>query len=232
MDLKDARVLIVGGTGVLGGRLATSLVGQGANVVLSGRDHERAAEAAETAGAQASLVLDLLDVESVPDVVDQAIELLGGLDAVIVASGLAAFGGVGDESAVVSEELFAVNALGPMAVVGAAAQRMEKGCIAAITGIIADLPTAGIAAYGASKAALKAYLMATRKELRRRKITVFEISPPHMDTGLVDRAIAGTPPKMGAGADVDKVVDRIVEGLVNDNTLLSADVKSGKVELS
>lgn len=232
MQLKDARVLIIGGTGVLGGRLATSLVGEGANVVLSGRQTERVEKAAEDAGAKGSVVLDLLDVESIPDALDQASETLGGLDAVIVASGLAAFGGVDEETAVVAEELFAVNALGPMVVLAAAAQRMERGTVAAITGIIADLPTAGIATYGASKAALGAYLTATRKELRRRKITVFEISPPHMDTGLVDRAIAGTPPKMGEGADVDAVVARIVEGLGNDSTRLSANVKTGQTELS
>lgn len=232
MQLKDARVLIIGGTGVLGGRLAASLVGEGAEVVLSGREKQRAEQAAEAAGAKSSVVLDLLDVESIPGALDQASEALGGLDAVIVASGLAAFGGVDEETAVVAEELFAVNALGPMVVLAAVAKRMEHGTLAAITGIIADLPTAGIATYGASKAALAAYLTATRKELRRRKITVFEISPPHMDTGLVDRAIAGTPPKMGEGADVAAVVARIVEGLDNDSTRLSADAKTGQTELS
>ncbi len=232
MQLKDARVLIIGGTGVLGGRLALSLVGEGAKVILSGRESKRAERAAEAAGAKAAIVLDLLDVESIPDALDRVCEALGGLDAVIVASGLAAFGGVEEETAVVAEELFAVNALGPMVVLAAAATRMERGTIAAITGIIADLPTAGIATYGASKAALAAYLSAARKELRRRKITVFEISPPHMDTGLVDRAIAGTPPAMGRGADVDAVVARIVEGLGNDSTRLSADVKTGETELS
>ena len=232
MQLENARVLIIGGTGVLGSRLAASLAEKGAAVVISGRDEERTAQAAEAAAAKGGLVLDLLDVESISGVVEEANQTLGGLDAVIVASGLAAFGGVDEETAVVAEELFAVNALGPMVVLAEASKRMERGTIAAITGIIADVPTAGIATYGASKAALAAYLAATRKELRRRKITVFEISPPHMDTGLVDRAIAGTAPKMGAGADVDGVVARIVEGLENDSLRLSADVKTGEVELS
>lgn len=51
-----------------------------------------------------------------------------------------------------------------------------------------------MAPYSASKAALTGYLTALRHEVRRARITVLDVRPPHLETGLVERAIAGSAP--------------------------------------
>ena len=53
-----------------------------------------------------------------------------------------------------------------------------------------------MAAYSASKAALTAFDRVARLEARRRDIRVIDIRPPHTETGLAGRPIAGSAPKL------------------------------------
>ena len=48
------------------------------------------------------------------------------------------------------------------------------------------------------------------REMRRRRIDVIDARPPHTETGLANRAIAGMPPKMPIGLSPDVVAARIV----------------------
>lgn len=233
MELRNARVLVVGASGVLGGAIADRLHAAGASVVVAGRDPQRLGAVAERVEAVASLELDLVDVEACAAVVQQAASALGGLTGIVVASGVAAFGPAREEDDVVVEELFAVNTLGPIALVRASLEHLgEGGAIAVISAVLADVPTAGMASYSASKAATSAYLTALRREVRRDKITVFDARPPHMETGLADRALAGTPPRMPQGHDVDEVVALIVQGIAEGKSELVADLKAGTVSLT
>ena len=177
-------------------------------------------------------MLDLVDVEACASVVTEAAEALGGLDGLVIATGSAAFGAAKDEDDAVVEELFAVNSLGPMAVIRAALPHLNSGgAIAVISAVLVDRPVAGMAAYSASKAAISAYLTALRRELRRERVSVLDARPPHMDTGLADRALAGDPPKMPKGHDVDEVIDSIVRGLQEGSSELVAVSQSGGIEL-
>jgi len=232
MQLHDARVLVVGASGVLGGALAERLAQQGAKLALTARNTARLSAIAEKVGASARFELDLVDLEACTQVVKEAADQLGGLDAIVVASGVAAFGPAREESDVVVEELFAVNTLGPIALVRAALPHLSSGSVVAvITAVLADVPTAGMASYSASKAALSAYLTALRRELRRDGITVLDARPPHMETGLADRALAGDVPRMPKGHDVEEVVGLIVQGMADGKSELVADLRTGTVLL-
>lgn len=232
MNLEQAKVLVVGATGVLGSQLATELSRRGAQLVVTGRDADRLSAAVEGIATEGQLILDVVDVDACATVVAEAARLLGGLDAIVVAVGVAAFGPARDDSDVVIEELFATNALGPMALCRAALGQLGPGgCIAVLTAVLADVPTAQMAAYSASKAALSAYLTALRREVRRDKITVLDARPPHMETGLADRALAGVAPKMGAGHDIDEVIELIVNGIADGRSELVADLAAHTVTL-
>lgn len=232
MELQNARVLVVGASGVLGGAIADRLHAAGASLVVAGRDPQRLGAVAERVEAVSALELDLVDVEACAAVVHRAASDLGGLTGIVVASGVAAFGPAREEEDVVVEELFAVNTLGPIALVRASLEHLgEGGAIAVISAVLADVPTAGMASYSASKAATSAYLTALRREVRRTKITVLDARPPHMETGLADRALAGTPPRMPQGHDVDEVVSLIVQGIEEGKSELVADLKTGSVSL-
>lgn len=212
MELTGARSLVVGATGVLGGSLARALNDAGARLVVTGRDAGRLAALAEM--SEATIELDLLDTAAARAAVAEAAERLGGLDLVVVATGVAGFGSAAETSDAVVEELFAVNTLGPVAVLSSAVPQMERGgALVALSAVLADAPMAGMAAYSASKAGLSGYLGALRREVRRQGLGVFDVRPPHLDTGLADRALSGTPPRLPEGYDVDDLVAHVLRGL-------------------
>lgn len=215
MDLSGARTLVIGGTGVLGRALGLALHEAGARLVVTGRDEGRLAAAVDH--AEETYTLDLLDLDGCRSVVTRATERLGGLDLVVVATGVAGFGSASETPDAVTEELFAVNTLGPIAVISQAAGTLgQGGALVVITAILADAPMAGMAPYSASKAALSAYLVALRREVRRAGVNVLDVRPPHMETGLAGRAVAGEAPKLPAGYDVDAFVRLVVEGIRSD----------------
>jgi NAD(P)-dependent dehydrogenase (short-subunit alcohol dehydrogenase family) len=225
MDTKDARVLVVGASGALGGELARRLHENGARVVAAGRDPERTRAVAEDVGTD-PLTLDVVDVEACAATVAAAVEQLGGLDLLLVTVGVAAFGKAAELDEAVAEELYAVDVLGPVALVRAAIPHLREssGTVAVISAVLADLPTSGMADYSAAKAALATWLQVLRRE-ERRSLRVLDVRPPHLDTGLETRALAGEPPRLPAGRPAGEVVDLVLQAIREDKTELVVDGK-------
>lgn len=225
MEISGSRILVAGATGVIGGKLAEALSKGGAELFLAGRDEAALGTIGERLGA-GTVALDYSDPDSVSAAVEAAVSGLGGLDAVVVATGAVAFGEARDLDPEVLTRLIEANATGPMHLISDSLQRLEPGgSIVAITAVVAEFPTAGMAAYSASKASLAAFLSALRREVRR-QFTVLEVSPGHMETGFAGRALAGDPPAMPEGEDVDELVKVIVEGMVEDRREIRYDIRS------
>jgi short-subunit dehydrogenase len=229
VDISGARALVAGATGVLGGGIARALHGEGARVALAGRDEQKLAALADELGGAPTSVFDALDLKRCAAAVDESADALGGLDVVVVAIGVAAFGPADAADDAVTEHLLAVNTKAPMALARAGVARMtDGGAVAVLSAILADYPTAGMAAYSASKAGLSAWLTAVRPELRRRGVTVFDVRPPHIETGLAGRAIAGPAPPMKAAATVDELVTLVVDGIRAGRRELRYDLQKGE----
>ena len=230
MELAGARVLVAGATGVLGGALARGLAEAGARVALAGRDGDRLGALAGELGGAPAFAADAVDVDAVRAAVDGAAGALGGLDAVVVAWGVVAFGPAAEADDAVTEELFAVNTLAPMSLVRAALPHLaDGGAVVLLSAIVADAPTLGMAEYSASKAALSAWAAVLRRELRSRAVAVLDVRPPHVDTGLVDRALAGTPPRLPAGHDRDELVTAVLDGMREGSKEVVLDPREGRL---
>nr|WP_218119937.1 SDR family NAD(P)-dependent oxidoreductase [Actinopolyspora mzabensis] len=231
--MRNKNVLIVGASGVLGGKLAHKLHEAGTRTYLAGRDRNELATVSEELDGAAYSTFEAIDTDSCHRVVDTAAESLAGLDLVLIATGVAAFGRTAEAEDAVTEHLLTINALAPIVLARAALPHLERsgGTLAAISAILADYPTAEMADYSASKAALSAWLTATRREMRRRGVDVFDIRPPHMETGLVDRALSGTPPRMPPPADIDEVVETIVSGIRDSAHELRYDLEEQRLRL-
>ncbi|MFA9565771.1 MAG: SDR family NAD(P)-dependent oxidoreductase, partial [Acidimicrobiales bacterium] len=112
------------------------------------------------------------------------------------------------------DELFLTNTFVPIMLAKAALGRLgEGGAIVNISGVIAEQNLPGMAAYGASKAAIRSFDEAFGREARRKKVRVLDARPPHTETGLVDRSIEGDAPRMPEGMAPEAVAATICQAL-------------------
>lgn len=222
-------MLVLGGSGVLGGEIAAELSRRGATIVLVGRNEDRLKARAEAIGPEtATIVADLSQGATATTVVDTAAALIGGLDGVVNAMGTVAFGEFAVLADDVFDELVASNYTGPLRVIRAALDHLDGGFVVSISGIVAETPVAGMAAYSGVKAALSVTTRALARELRRRGVHVLDARPPHTETGLADRPLAGTAPRLPPGLDPPFVARTIVAALeAGQRELAGSDFVSG-----
>jgi cyclic-di-GMP-binding biofilm dispersal mediator protein len=210
--LSGLVVAVVGASGELGSRIARGAAERGAHLVLVGRDEQRLHGILEGASV---VVGDVADADLGDRVVAAAVERHGGLDGLVNAAGVVAFGPLLETADEVLEELFLTNVLGPLflvrRVVPALAER--RGFVVQLSAVVAETPLPGMAAYAASKAALTAADRALARELRRSGVDVVDVRPPHTETGLAGRPLAGTAPPLPRGLDPDDVVRHILDAI-------------------
>jgi short-subunit dehydrogenase len=218
-NLSGLSVLVAGASGGLGAPITQRLADAGASLTLVGRDVSRLRQI----GVEATFVqADLAKAGAANTAVVQAVEANAGLDGVVVASGVVAFGSAVEVPDDVLVEMFTINTLAPIRLLRAAAEHLRASAaagndafFATISAVVAEQPMAGMAAYSASKAALSAYDAAAARELRRAKVRVLDIRPPHTETGLAQRPVFGQAPRLPEGLSPSAVADRVVAAIVD-----------------
>lgn len=213
-DLNAAVVAVVGATGGLGREIVAALSRRGATVVRCSR----------SGGSDSDLTIDLRDSQAGDALVEYATAAHGRLDGVVIAAGIVAFGDLVDTDDIVIEELFLTNAMGPMWLAKhvAPALQSSQGFFVNLSGVVAETPMPGMAAYSASKAAAAAATEAIRREFRRMKVAVIDVRPPHTETGLATRPIAGEAPKMPIGLEPATVAERVVVAIEQGDSVVPA----------
>lgn len=213
-DLNGAVVAVVGANGGLGREITAALASRGATVVRCTR----------SGGPDSDVTIDLRDARAGDALIDHVNATFGRLDGVVVAAGIVAFGDLVDTDDVVIEELFLTNAMGPMWLAKhvAPALASSQGFFVNLSGVVAETPMPGMAAYSASKAAAASATEAIRREFRRMKVTVIDVRPPHTETGLATRPLAGAAPKMPAGLEPAVVARRVVTAIEQGDTAVAS----------
>jgi len=211
-ELSGAVILVVGATGGLGSRIAEQLAAAGATVVSSGR----------ISADPDAVLADLRDRAAAASIVSAAVKRHGRLDGLVIAAGVVAFGPIAELKDDTIRELFDLNVMAPIQLVrsavphlAASAEAGREPFIVTLSGIVAEAPTAGLAAYSSSKAALNAFTQAATRELRKQGIRLVDARPGHTETRLSTHPIAGTAPLFPAGLDPDAVAARIVRAIVD-----------------
>lgn len=220
-EIDGSRIAVVGATGALGSLVAAELESRGARLLVVGRDAERLA----ALGTGVPVVADLGDAGAGDAVAAAAREHLGGLDGLVNAAGVVAFGALADTPDEVVEELFLTNVVGPLFLLRRVVPLLEEsqGFVLQLSAVVAERPMPRMAAYSASKAALSAVATALRTELRRSRVDVYDVRPPHTETGLADRPLSGEAPGLPAGLEPADVARRIVDALAAGEHDLGAD---------
>ena len=215
IDVNGKVVLVAGGTGGIGRLVSEGLRRRGATVVTASRSD---------IDVPGHVVVDLRLPDNAQDLVHRVMNEHGRLDVLVNAIGVVAFGDATSTSTDTVEELFLTNTFAHIFLCTAALPNMTKGgVIVGISGVIAEQNLPGMAAYGSSKAAVRSFNEAFGREARRQGVRVIDARPPHTETGLATRAVAGSPPRFPQGLEPARVAERLIDAIVNGETDLSSD---------
>lgn len=186
MELKNARILITGGSSGLGKAMAAALKAKGARVAITGRDSEKVARTAAE--------LDVLGWPARADREDDLVALFneldavwGGLDVLINNAGIGRFEPMQEVDWSHFEEIFPTNVYGPAIAAREAVQRFLKQGSGNLINIASSAGVKGFkngTVYAASKFALRGMTECWREELRPHNIRVMLINPSGVPTAF------------------------------------------------
>ena len=190
--LDDQAAVVVGGTGVLGGSMASALASAGAKVAIVGRSAERGqqrVDAIESAGGTAVFVsADALDIESLRSARDRIAAQIGDASILINAAGgnrpAATLPPGSDFCQLPTDawgEVFDLNLVGgvllPTQVFAQSMVERESGSIINIASLSGMTPLSRVVAYSAAKAAVLNLTQFLSREWAEQKVRVNAISP-------------------------------------------------------
>lgn len=218
--LQGKIALVTGGSRGIGLATAQRLVREGAQVFIAGRDPAALALAIGQLGPSATALC--ADVGHLPDL-DRLFatvqRIAGRLDVLFANAGTSALTPIGSVTEQSFDQIFDTNVKGTMFTVQKALPLMASGGSIILAG--SSAATTGTAAYGASKAAVRALARNWILELKPRRIRVNVISPgptrTQMLTALappaqVDRMIANLAARIPSGriASPDDIANAVV----------------------
>lgn len=185
---------VTGGSKGIGAACAETLAEAGYDVAITFASDEAGAadtvSAVESAGRKGvAFQADARDAERAAEVVAQAEEELGPLDALVANAGVTRDGPSIRMDAEAFMEPIEVNLAGAFYVMRPAARGMARrrsGSIVALSSIVGRVGNAGQANYAASKAGLVGLVRAMAREVAPRGVRVNAVAPGMIQTRLTD----------------------------------------------
>jgi NAD(P)-dependent dehydrogenase (short-subunit alcohol dehydrogenase family) len=197
-DLAGRVAFVTGASSGLGRRFATILAASGAKVVIGARRAallDTLADEIAAAGGEALVVtLDVTNEESIIAAFDAAAARFGPVDTVVANAGLNVAGSALGLAAAAFDQMIAVNLRGVFLTVREGARRMVAagalerghGRIVIISSITAHHPSAGVAPYSATKAAVAQMGRSLARDWAGKGINVNVLCPGYVATEMND----------------------------------------------
>lgn len=182
--------LVTGATGGIGLAISELFLAEGATVHLTDIDPERGRSLATKLGDRARFqVLDVTDETSWATAIERLRESDGALTTLVNCAGAALRRPLVDTSLADFRRLVELNLTGTFLGLRTGGQHLvDGGSIVNLSSLNGVLPTAGLGAYVASKAAVSALTRVAALEFADRGITVNAVCPGSIDTEITDRA--------------------------------------------
>ncbi|MCA9392799.1 MAG: 3-oxoacyl-[acyl-carrier-protein] reductase [Candidatus Omnitrophica bacterium] len=191
MDFKGKTIVVTGSTRGIGREIAIQFAQAGGNVMVIGRDGERAAqvrdEIAAANGQADAFACDVTNAENVVEIVNKILDKHKGIDILVNNAGITKDNLLLRMSETDWDEVMTVNLKGVFhfsKVVSKAMLRAKKGKIINISSIIGIVGNAGQANYAASKAGIIGFTKSLAKEFASRGITANAVAPGYIETDM------------------------------------------------
>jgi short-subunit dehydrogenase len=215
--------LITGATSAIAQEAARHFAVDGDAFLLVGRNPDKLTAVAGDLRARGAKevrteVVDLIDLARCSRLIEEAVEQLGGLDALLVAQGT-----LPDQSACEADPAqalreFSLNAMGPITLLLKAAAYFEtqhSGCLAVITSVAGVRGRRTNYVYGSAKAAVSTFLEGLRGRMRDAGVSVVDIRP-----GFVDTPMTAHLPKKALFATAESVGERVYRAMVSGDAVV------------
>jgi uncharacterized oxidoreductase len=211
MKITGNTVLVAGGTSGIGRALAVALHVRGNRIIVAGRRQHLLDEIMAAYPGVAARRLDLGDPNSIFRLVSEVRRDFPGLNVVIANAGISQPEDVTSDDWTVSaaEAMVETNIMGVIRLMGAflpVLRQKPNSTIIATTSNLAFVPRANFPTYCASKAFLHSWLQSLRHQLRKVPVEVLELSPPYVQTELINSKQATDPRAMPLDAYVGEVI--------------------------
>jgi NAD(P)-dependent dehydrogenase (short-subunit alcohol dehydrogenase family) len=227
-ELSGASALVTGGNSGIGRATVVALAGLGAQVALQGRNAARGEQVVEQVrqdgGTAVFLPSDLRDEDDARALAREAKKSVGQIDILVNNAGIYPAAPTAKTTEELFDEVIALNVKAPYFLVAELAPEMAKrghGAIINVSTMAAEIGIAGMALYGASKAAVVLLTKAWAAEFGPHGVRVNTVSPgpirtegtassPEVVARLAAAAPAGRPgtPEEVAAAIVFLATDR------------------------
>jgi short-subunit dehydrogenase len=221
MQWPNSRIVLSGGSGGIGQCVAGILLARGASVTTISRSNNPSDGARHFAA----------DLSSTAGIAS-AVRFLEGeeTDILINLAGVQYFGPAEQQTYDDIEATYAINLIAPVQLSRAVVPGMKRrgtGQVVNIGSILGSIGLAYFATYSSSKAGLRMFSEALRRELAGTGIAVTYIAPRAARTGLITRKLAQYADLTGMAIDEpDQVAGRIVDAIARRET----DVYFGAAE--
>ena len=190
MKLTDNTIFVTGGGTGIGRGLAEALHKLGNKVIISGRRKKHLDATTKVNPGMDFVELDISDSANIAIVAKKLIADYPTLNVLINNAGIML---VDDAAGEIDDQLLTstitTNLLGPIRLTSALIEHLKKQAKSTIiynTSALAFVPLALTAVYSATKAAMHSYVLSQRYKLKTSSVSVLEISPPWVQTDLLN----------------------------------------------
>ena len=212
------RAIVIGASSGIGAALVAKLAQQGYTVAALARREEQLTAVCQAIPSAIPYPHDVTDNDAIPDLFDQIVQELGGLDLIIYVAGIQPTVALDEYDTQKDKAMIEINLMGAIAWLNLAAVRFERageGQIVGISSIAGDRGRVGSPVYNTSKAGLNTYLEALRNRLSKKGVTVTTIKPGFVDTVLLENA-----PKTFWVISPDEAAPEMVEAIQRKRQLV------------
>lgn len=186
MEIKDATILITGGSRGIGAATARLLADHGAHVALTARNGEQARHLADEIGGL-GIQADVSQQADVKHTFEVFFEHYSQLDVLINNAGTVAGAPIGEVSMAEMEAIYRTNVFGPVMMTNEAVPHFKERQYGNIINIGSTAGVNGMkqgTIYSSSKFALRGLSECWKAELRPYNVRVFQINPSEVRTSF------------------------------------------------
>lgn len=219
MNVESGRVAIVtGSTSGIGAEIARRLGEAGARVVVTGRDeargHEVIRQITGTGGEAVFYAHDLGEADTPGRLIEETVSAFGGVDILVNNGGALMASPTPEVDAGTFDRAFQLNVRSAFLLVGAAAPLMAErgwGRIISISSVSGQRGSAGLALYGATKAALEQLTRAWAAEFGPRGVAVNCVAPGRVLTPFSEKNLGFSDPETLARVEASIPAGRVAQ---------------------